>query len=244
MPSAWNAQLLRLTLFVGLPVDGSGLWQTAVGEVPDVDEHRPREGVRRQAGQVGDAILELGMTAERLDWMLAPVNALAMADLTNHLGDPRIAVAPFDNLLIPWLAGGDLPVLRIAFGMVAVLPVPDRAASYARLQELVPSVTYDVERTREVLYQVNRPIQSISVPGVELNRITKWSSARIETGKIEFSGGNVTASAGETRYFVRCECDHSSPADRKEVLPVEQAVAIYHEIRDLAMGNLERGELG
>ena len=244
MSLTWNAQLLRVTLFLTPPVDGSGLWQAVVGEAPEVDEHRPREGVRRQAGKVGDALLEMGMTADRLDWVMSPAVEVPIPDPAYHLGDPQTAVDTFDKFLAPWLARSDFPVLRIAFGLIAVSPEPDRVSSYARLQELVPSVKYDAERTREVLYQVNRPVQSELLAGFELNRITKWSAARFVTQNIALSGGSLVATAGAETHFARCECDHSTPADRTQVFPADQLVAIYQRLRDLAMLNLERGELG
>lgn len=238
--SSWNAQLLRLTLFVSAPVDGSGLWQAVVGAEPEVDEHRPREGVRRQAGQVGDALLEMVMVANRLDWMMGPIPGP-----DSHLGDPRTAVEVLDKLLLPWLSRVDLAVPRIAFGLIAVSPTPDRHASYARLQELVPSVRYDAEQTREVIYHVNRPVQSESVPDLELNRITTWGALRSGIGSLAISGGNlITTSIAEPRFFARCECDNNTPAERTDIFTPEQVQAIYRELRDLAMSNLERGELG
>jgi hypothetical protein len=244
MPS-WNVQLLRLTLFVSAPVDGSGLWQAVVGTEPDVDERRPREGVRRQAGQVGDASLEMIIAANRLDWIMSAVGQLPIQDPGYHLGDPGTALEAFDKLLVPWLAGADLPVIRIAFGLIAVLPTPDRPASYVRLQELVPSVKYDADRTREVIYQVNRPTPSGSVVGVELNRITTWSALRFGMGNVGSSGGSlIITNIGDPRFFARCECDNNTPAERTEIFAPGQPETIYRELRDLAMLNLERGELG
>jgi hypothetical protein len=136
MPSHWNAQLVRLMLFVGSPVDGSGLWQSVVGQEPEVDEHRPREGTRRQAGQLGDATFELGLTGNRLDWIMTVVTDRPVPEPIFHIGEVAQAVRTFDERIEPWLATrSDLAVLRIAFGLIAVLPVPDRIASYARPSE-------------------------------------------------------------------------------------------------------------
>jgi hypothetical protein len=54
---------------------------------------------------------------------------------------------------------------------------------------------------------------------------------------------SVVAIPGETLYFIRCECDNSTPGDRTELLLPDQFVAIYGELRNLAMANLERGEI-
>jgi hypothetical protein len=243
--SSWNAQLLRLTLFVRQPVDGSGLWQAVVGTAPEIDEHKPREGLRRQAGQVDDALLEMGVAANRLDWVMSPPVEMSLPDPTHHLGDPRTVADKFDRLLTPWLGNLDFEVIRIAIGIVAISPEANRAAAYAHLQELVPSVTYDAEHTREVLYQVNRPARSEMMPGLELNRLTKWSAARFVSQNISFAvGGVITAAEAEIRHFARCECDHSTPAERTKVIENKSLLPIYEELRKLAMLNLERGELG
>ena len=240
----WNAQLLRLTLFIRPPVDGSGLWQAVVGTEPEVDEHRPREGVRRQSGRVGEAVFEMGIAANRLDWMMAPIPQFPLGGPDSHLGNPQTAVEAFDTLLVPWLSRAELPIVRIAFGLIAVLPTPDRAASYARLQELVPSVRYDAEHTHEVIYQVNRPVQSKASPGLEINRITTWSALRFGIGSVGLSGGNlITTNIGEPQFFARCECDNNTPAEQTEIFEPAQAEPIYRELRDLAMSNLERGEV-
>jgi hypothetical protein len=167
----WNAQFLRLTLFLGAPIDGSGLWQSVVGEVPVLDEHRPREGVRQQSGQVGDAVLQMTLTSDRLDWILAP--APSQEPSIFHIGEVHAATDQFDTQLSPWLANRpDLSVPRLAFGLIAISPVPDRPTAYRRLQELVPSVRYDAVSTREVVYQANRPVTSLTLPATQMNRIT------------------------------------------------------------------------
>jgi hypothetical protein len=243
--SFWNAQLLRLTLFVRKPIDGSGLWQAVVGTPPEIDEHKPREGLRRQAGQIDNSLLEMGMTANRLDWVMSPVVETPTADLTGHLGDPQSAADKFDKLLMPWLGGLDFEVIRIAIGVVAVSPEVDRTAAYARLQKLVPSVNYDAEHTREVLYQVNRPVRSETVQGLELNRLTKWSAGRLVSQNISFAvGGIVSTTEAEIRHFTRCECDHSTPAERVDVFERAEFCLIYEELRKLATLNLDKGELG
>jgi hypothetical protein len=235
----WNVQVLRLTLFSTAAIDGSGLWQTATGLVPEVDEHRPREAIRRQAGQISDdAFLELVITTTRLDWVLS---SFPMTEFS-YLGDVATALSVFDKMIVPWLeTRPGITVQRIAFGLIAVSPTPDREASYALLQKLVPSVRYDPEHTREVAYQVNRPVVSPTIQGLELNRITKWSALRFLSGVLNMQSGAM--SPDEPRFSARSECDHSTPAERVEIFTADEIIAIYSELRDLAVANLEGGEI-
>jgi hypothetical protein len=91
--------------------------------------------------------------------------------------------------------------------------------------------------------QVNRPVSSTAVPGLELNRITKWSSMRVVSGNINVAARALSTWGEETQFFVRCECDNSTPAEQTELLAPNCFVTIYRELRDLAMTNLERGEV-
>lgn len=246
MPLHWNAQLLRMTLFIRGPLDGSGLWRSITNEEPEVDENRPRDGVRQQMGPFGQGcLLQVSVMNDRLDVFLMPTPAdAATADHPPVVGEAHAAVTQLDGALRPWLDSFDVPVLREAFGLVALSPAPDRESSYARLAELVPSVRYDAEAAREVVYQVNRPVRSQALPEVILNRITKWSSMIMQPENFVFrSIGNVEAIPGPAHQFVRCECDNSTPAERGEALPAGSLGAIYEELGRLALENLDRGEI-
>ena len=243
-PSPWNTQVLRVTLFLREPMDGAGLWERVVGMAPMVDEHRPRERARRQVGSIGDASFELQVSAPRLDWIMTP--AITEGSVPSiHFGSLDTALKRFDVLLRPWLAAPpDTGIVRVAFGLVAALPVLDRGVAYERLQQLVPSVTFDAEHTREVLYRVNRPKPSRVLLGVKLNRITTWTAilARAYLTVIGTAPPLQTI-AGEEEFFVRCECDHSTSAEATEPLENASLVAIYDELREMAVENVERGEM-
>jgi len=243
MPLYWNAQLLRLTLFLHAPIDGSGLWRSIVGEDPSVDENRPREGVRQITGQLEEGrALQVTVTSERLDVILVPTPPELVAAPAPVIGEVREALGRFDGVLSAWLGTVDFPVLREAFGLVSLLPTPDRDTAYERLAALVPSVRYDAANTREVVYQVNRPQASRALPRTTLNRITKWSAMVLRNMMIPAAGVPI-AGAEHHHHCVRCECDNSTPADRTEPLPVGSLKVIYEELRDMALQNLERGEM-
>ena len=243
-PSPWNAQVLRVTLFLREPMDGAGLWERVVGMAPMVDEHRPREHARRQVGPIADASFELQVTAPRLDWVMTP--AVAEGSIPSiHFGSIDTALKRFDDLLRPWLkAPPDTGIVRIAFGLIAVLPMLNRVAAYERLQRLVPSVRFDAEHTREVLYRVNRPKPSRVLLRAKLNRITTWTSigARTYFAVIGATPSLQTIAGGED-FFVRCECDHSTSAETTGPLENASLRPIYDELREMAIENVERGEL-
>jgi hypothetical protein len=124
------------------------------------------------------------------------------------------------------------------------MPVPDRTTAYRELQRLVPSVQFDSEHTREALYQINRPKQSRALPGIELNRITKWNS--VKQGQIFASiepGVPPTVVTSDSEHFVHCECDNSTPQDGTAELDAKVLPSLFEELRDMALENLAKGEI-
>ena len=211
---------------------------------PMVDEHRPREHARRQVGPIGDASFELQVAGLRLDWLMTP--AVTEGSVPSiHIGSLDTALKRFDDLLRPWLAAPpDTGIVRVAFGLIAALPVLDRVAAYERLQQLVPSVRFDAEHTREVLYRINRPKPSRVLLGAKLNRIMAWTSIRARTYfAVIGATPPLQTISGEEDFFVRCECDHSTSAEATGPLENASLVAIYDELREMAIENVERGEL-
>ena len=242
----WDTQLLRLTLFLRAPLDGAGAWEKATRVPPETDENRPRESTRRQFGHVGDAGLLLLVTPARLDWMMGPpLPSRPTAAAGAFLGDALNTAGSFTGIIAPWLgATPDIKALRIAFGLTAVTSTPDKSTAYDRLQELVPSVRFDAARMREVVYLVNRPAPSRHVDGMELNRITKWSALYAQPLFMATSEAvSSSPPSAETLSYLQCECDNSTPAERVEAFANDQLVPIYEELRDLALANLERGEI-
>lgn len=240
----WNAQVLRFTLFPGDPAGGAGLWEKVVGEAPAVDEHRPRERIRRQVGPLGDVSLELKVSDLRLDWMIVPATSEGQTQSISA-GSLDRSLEQFDGLLKPWLQVPlQFGVRRVAFGLVAVLPVIDRLAAYDQLQNLVPSVTFDAKNTREVLYRVNRPKTSRVLLRSELNRITTWNSISVRSSLFTISESGVELSGhSDDEHFVRCECDNSTSGETTPLLENSQLLPIYDELRDMAVENVQHGEL-
>jgi hypothetical protein len=244
--SEWNIQVARLTLFVSGQLDGGTFWREAVGQEPENDDNRPRQGMRRQSGKVDGESLELRIFPGRLDWLMLPQvtpNQLP-PDHFGSLPEKRVA---FDTLMERWLSGQkNLQATRVAFGLGSLLSVPDRQAVYGRLAPLIPSLRLEPDTWKEFTYQINRPIKSNFDRELEINRLTTWGS--IEFRDME-GGVNVVSAAltlqhfGSPRLYARCECDVSTPAERTDPFAAESLITIYRELRDLAVENVERGEL-
>src|SRR5438874_168 len=102
MPLHWNAQLVRVTLFLQAPIDGSGLWHGIAGQEPTVDENRPRDGLRQQAGPLDEAetcMLQTTVTRERIDIILIPTPTDLVPEQPIVIGEAREAIARFSDVV-------------------------------------------------------------------------------------------------------------------------------------------------
>jgi hypothetical protein len=244
--SLWNAQIVRVTFFLSRAFDAIGLWSRYLGEDPTIDEVRPREFMRRQAGPFGRGLLEIQSSNPRMDWLLTPPPENTPGALPPPFFAPvDEALETLDKVIEPWLR--DAPLIettRVAFGVTALLPVQNKAAAYEQLQRLLPSIkTLDPENSSDFFYQINRPSASRSLSGVKFNRLTRWSSivARRAT-LVATNTGMKTISDPYSEHFVSVDCDLNTPGENDANLEVDQLIAIYRELREMATENIERGE--
>lgn len=226
---------MRLTLFTSALLPASEtLWTTLTGQTPETDQYQPRELVRLQFGVLGDFAVTAQVTAVRTDILLGPpplaVPGITFAPLSN-------AVDQLTALVGPWLDKLDAEILRIAFGAVLLHPATDRTEAYDILGRYVPSVKVDPAASRELFYRINRP--KTNSEGLELNRITSWSSIVIRTAMV--SGGTTAEVAG--REFARLELDHSTPAIVAHPLEKRRLLPTFQELVALGVENAVQGEI-
>jgi hypothetical protein len=241
----WSARTLRLTAFLRSdnPIEAISpdAWGRATGQTPAIDQSQPRQLSRVHGGPIGPGFLMLQIQglARRVDWIMEPAPDDPSGGVPPlELGPVETALAAFNEVVRGWLATTDIVANRLAVGTIAVMPEPDRITAYKALQDFLPSVKIDPERSRDFQYRINRPkLSRVLGPDVELNRITTWNALRL---RLLSPSGPVSAFGGE---FAAVECDHSTPAEREEPLENARFVDIYDELVEMALQNLERGEL-
>jgi hypothetical protein len=232
----WEAQVLRVSIFLRSAFDASAIWQDLVGQKPDVDDLRPREGRRIQNGNWKDAILEVQVIPARIDivWTASP-----SAEGTISFGEFNSRATEFLGLILPWLNKAPIECVRLAFGAVVVQHAKNREEAYEILGRFLPSVKVDAANLRELMYRINRPVSSSLIEG-HINRLTTWASMAIRL--MTASGAGVQFQNVEN-HFARLECDVSSSELRSEPIPNEKLGAVLSKFVDLARENIEKGEL-
>lgn len=247
MPPEWNAQLLRLSLFLGEKLtESESLWKSATGDEPQIDDNRPREGARRQAGQIGGGTLEVQSNAVRIDWLFGPPQIEGLAPPSFIIGSYEVARKAFSDAVTPWLANSSLSAHRIAFGAVALSPVQSKEDGYRRLQGHLRSVKLDPENSSDFFYQINWPRSSRVVSNLKLNRMIKLHSIILRQLPIQqpTATGQMPATFPLVEEnFCRVECDHSTIAEHLDLFRHGDLVPLFRELDALAAENVEQGEI-
>lgn len=243
----WSARTLRLTVFLRsdnpIEVISADAWARATGQTPTIDQSQPRQLSRVHGGPIGPGflVLQIQGLVRRIDWVMEPTPEDPSAGVPSlEMGPVATALEVFNQVVRGWLTATDIVANRFAVGVIAVMPEPDRMAAYKALQDFLPSVKIDPEHSRDFQYRINRPKQSrVLGPDTELNRITTWNALQLRLLSISASG----PLSGAGGHFAAVECDHSTPAEREDPLEKARFIDIYDELVEMALQNLERGEL-
>ena len=244
---AWEAQTLRVTAFL---VDrevppSTPWWDDFIGEPPESEKSRPREGIYRQTGTFENGILNLNRAPGRIDWFYSNKPSEDEGDIAT-LGSLTSAQSEFCTLINQWIPVCP-PISRLAFGAVLILPVANRKEGYQTLQELLPAVKLDIENSADFFYQINRPRKSTtSSSDLEINRLSKWFVQQHMIIGIEI--GSRSASVTQHKIpenqttVCKLELDvNTSPEFARDLDPKERP-ALFQELVDLSSEIAREGD--
>lgn len=240
----WQTHQLRLTLFSkDFLTPSEAIWKLITGQ-EEAEQRIAIPGGKQYVGSFLDGALAVGIAANRLDIVLS------------HGGEPNAdaelpCFGSFSHCLKEFVDAShrvfaDLknPINRIAFGGVLMCPMGTREESYETIGKLVPSLKVDPNGMRELLFRVNWPAKSKSEVGLEINRLTTWSTLAISRGSFNVSNEsqlNVMASS-KTVYATRLDIDHNTTQSRADEFETSKIPTIFSELVDLALENASAGE--
>jgi hypothetical protein len=246
--TGWQAQALRLTLFLSAPLEfgvAATLWQTAVGGDPEIDDNRPRESIRRQAGPFEDWYLETLIAPARVDWVLAPKVDDAQSRAQPYSESFDKAMGAFTTAGRRWLATGSPSINRIAVGAVLLMPVADSRAAHQKLNDLLTAVRVDPDRSLDFFYQINWPRVSTVVSELRLNRLTRWSAIAVRSLSLQVDDNKASVLSGPSggQDYCRLECDHSTQAGQIEPFAPTDLDEFFRELCEMVEENAKHGEV-
>lgn len=175
----WQAESLRVTAFPmnTSEVSAEAIWETCTGKEPD-ETRIQRDGTETREVGHGNGRLFLVKQIDRLDWRYHvqpeegedPPDYPVIGSLDSEL---NIIV----ELAKTWINSESMiPIKRLAFAAVLLLPVESAGNGYEVLRTLLPTVNH--ENIKDLNFQVNRPRESNAIDGISINRLARWSVAR------------------------------------------------------------------
>lgn len=242
--SLWKVGQARLTAFPIAPIEYSKFnwWPELTGEKPANKTELPRIGKLTEEGTFASKKLRLNIEPSRVDWFFEPSdeNASQTFDLPT-IGKWPEAIDEFSKLVKKWSKLNSLPKFRrLAFGAILSQPVNDLKEGYEKLNEYLSTVQLDPGNSSDFFYQVNRPrAKSNVLSEVSINRLSKWSVFRLESGIILVE--QMLPMKKKTVFACRLEVDISTAVDYAHEL--DKLEILYDEFVNLAIEISQCGDI-
>jgi hypothetical protein len=246
MALEWIAEALRVSLFsTGTVSLTDGDWKKITGQ-DEAETQQKVVGRRTMVGPYLDGRLSVSAVGTRVDCVLSPEPHTETVEdgYVPSVGAWPAVCNEFVKGTADWVGNFQAPVVRMAFGATLLGRCADRQDGYKTLIGLLKSVQGDPERMRDLIFRVNWPVNSSSVNGLTLNRITQW--AVIEIHAIQLVIPTIAQPVIDdtpATFVIRLELDHNTDAKWTGPFDQNRLVPIYNELVQLAFENAEKGEL-
>ena len=232
----WQVETLRLTLFRAKPIETViPLWETLTGEKPEKVDSQPRANIIVEEGTVVLGSLTHISNPLSINWNLSPSQEQQRKTASfPTLGSLSEAKGQFIKMMNDWLSSDAVPETnRIALGSVSIIVKDNRASAYKQLSVLLHHVTMDIENSTDFFYQINRPIQSTVESDLIINRLSKWSAARVMGLGVLI--GEKPEVIQDTRDYVasRLELDINTSQNNKKTFSKEKLTLLLQELSKL-----------
>jgi hypothetical protein len=246
----WRVESLRLTAFPSpsAQIIEPSWWRDLQGEEPENRVSQPRKGGLKEEGPFAGGNLVLGVAPTRIDWIYAQtVDEKRQSEGFVTIGSLHDSVTIFAQLMNRWFELDTCPpVQRLAFGVVMLQPVENLPAGYRQLMQYLRFMQFDdVENTSDFLYQINRIRSSTVVPGLRINRLSKWSVAYTQRQIISMPIVSVpTQHELRPPYFAcRLELDINTVHEFQDEFHRGRLSTIFRELTELGLEIANRGDI-
>jgi hypothetical protein len=240
----WTAMQIRLIAF---PVDAQGaLHQEWWHDLTGAQGESTRKLTERvDSGVVDGRNFSLFIDPLRITWSAdPPLPSNEMPATPALLGSITAECDWFTHLMDTWLA--QCPAIRrLAFFGRFFQRTPTRDDSYHLLERYLPGIRVDVTGT-DFLYRINRKRPAATpIAGLQLNRICTWCGAKLSVGAFVQALGNPRSTQnfafGDTFGSI-IDVDTNTAAEFDGVLPHDTLIPLFHELKDIAVDAVARGD--
>ena len=242
----WQTEGLRLTAFVVEPIGPGNLgwWEALLGEAPSVTQTRPRERAITEEGPFSGGKLSVVASTGRIDWRFGLDPSEPPPEFPS-VGTYETRHREFRDLMQRWLEKSP-PLNRLAFGAVLLSPVENMPEAYRVLDKLLPAVEIDPDRTRDLIYRINRRRSSrCGIEGLEVNRLSTWAATTVSTVEVELSieGSEKVHQSQTLQYACRLELDINTAPGFGGELDKAKLPSLFDELVDLGSEITTEGDI-
>lgn len=117
---------------------------------------------------------------------------------------------------------------RLAIGSLLFYPLPTQFETYKKLDEFIDEVDLKPE-FEDFLFQINKKTQSQVITELEINRLEKWASMRIQAEQMD----NAQVINEDTIHTCKLEIDVNTDANRTEELEDKSIENLFDELKRL-----------
>lgn len=237
----WQIESIRVTAFVNgqLNPDMLETW------IREVSENSPSQISKTSSSFIGVSrsaagFLRTTWNANRLDVTLSseqPQSSHTIAPMSE-------AASLFSRFVDRVPEIGELaPVDRLALGLLLTFQVPSESAGLEILSPSIVSLNLPPS-ARDFLYRVNHPYRSLSVEGLNLNRLATWSVGQVQLIQIVLNpdGSQVQQTISEAPSAIRLELDINTDKAMQLGAKNELLRNILNELKTIAVGVAIGGE--
>ena len=239
----WEAEVLRFSAFPppSVAFEIAPLWERLMGTPPEEVQERPQQGLRNEFSAFGEQHLFLTQQLGRFDIIfgVTPDKAAASNDMVS-LGPCERAASSHLGVVKKWLKIA--PSLgRVAYAPILLCRVATQEAGYEILQKLLPKLPIEPTHSRNLLWQINRPVRSAVIEDLTINRLARWSLFRRETVQVIPERTGMISGLGVASFAVRLELDiYTEPFIP---IPAESSELLYNEISEHAAQLIKHGDV-
>ncbi len=245
MALEWIAETLRVSLFSTNKVSLTDAdWKKITGQ-DEAEAQQKVIGRRTMVGPYLDSLLSVSAVGARVDCVLSPKPPTEPLEegYVPCVGAWPTVCNEFVNGTADWVGNFQAPVARMAFGATLLGRCADRQSAYKTLIGLLKTVQGDPERMRDLIIRVNWPVNSTSVNGLILNRITQWAVFEMHIQLTIPTIAQPLIDDTPPTFVIRLELDHNTDAKWTASFDQNRLVPIYNELVQLALENTEKGEV-
>ena len=238
----WQIESMRATVFTSDPLDSLTIqsWFTNIS-AGSSSRMNISPNSFQGAANFAAGLLRVNSVSNRLDVILSP----DLSQNVQSIGSLSTARDLLTKFMLPLKdLGGSQQVDRVAYAIILNFQVQNEEEGLALLAKLLTRVELS-PASRDLLYRVNIPVPSKSLPGISLNRLATWCVAQVQILQVKPNSdapGILLNLNPDKPFSIRLEMDLSTDSQKQLSSSSVVIEKLLHELSDIAAQIALHGE--